>query len=165
MTIDTEDFRQCVCNPNYAVGNRGSVMRITPARGARVGRVLRGYVCNSGYKCVMLYENDVDRTHLVHRLVAETWIGPAPAGADVNHIDGDKLNNCVENLEYATRSENQRHAYANDMNRYVEVKRRLSQSDRTAIICGIESASEAAEKYGVTPGYVYTLRRKSKAEV
>lgn len=47
---------------------------------------------------------------LVHQLVAESFIGPRPTGADVNHRDGNRKNNCVENLEYVSRSENLLHA-------------------------------------------------------
>lgn len=48
---------------------------------------------------------------LVHRLVANTFLGNAPCGHEVNHKDGNKQNNCVENLEWVTKSENQRHRY------------------------------------------------------
>jgi len=47
---------------------------------------------------------------LVHRLVAMAWIGPIPNDKEVNHIDGDKANNRVENLEYVTRRGNVHHA-------------------------------------------------------
>ena len=46
----------------------------------------------------------------VHRLVAETWI-PKHSGNEVNHIDGDKTNNAVDNLEWTTHSKNLKHAY------------------------------------------------------
>lgn len=47
----------------------------------------------------------------VHRLVAAAFLGPRPEGYDVNHINGRKDDNRAANLEYATRSQNHRHAY------------------------------------------------------
>lgn len=49
------------------------------------------------------------KTKTVHRLVAKTWMGDSDLF--INHIDGNKLNNHVDNLEYCTKSENGKHAY------------------------------------------------------
>ncbi|CAE7525189.1 unnamed protein product, partial [Symbiodinium sp. KB8] len=59
-----------------------------------------------------LYVRRNGRAFAVHRLVTATFLGqPASADLDVNHKDGNRCNNNLENLEYVTRSENIRHAY------------------------------------------------------
>jgi hypothetical protein len=72
-------------------------------------------ICDNGrgYKQVFLMRNGKRHVRLLHRLVAEAFI-PNPEGKpEVNHIDLDKGNNRVENLEWCTRSENLNHARAN----------------------------------------------------
>lgn len=97
-------------NHNYEVTPSGDV------RNRRTGRVLVGGINNSGYRTVHLKKSE---TEFVHRLVAETFIPNEDPEhkKDVNHIDGNKLNNNVENLEWVSRSDNVRHAYANGLNR------------------------------------------------
>lgn len=51
----------------------------------------------------------------VHRLVFLAWSGPIPEGMQVDHIDGDKLNNSIENLELVSPSENTKRAVANGL--------------------------------------------------
>lgn len=98
----------------YEVSDIGRVRRIAGGRGARAGRVLGGKISDPGYRAVSL---GADHTERVHVLVAAAFIGPRPAGYTINHRDGDKLNNTVENLEYATYSENNRHAFATGLKR------------------------------------------------
>jgi len=95
----------------YAISNTGRVMRIAGGRG--VGRpLLKPYAMKIGYYSVIvsLGSAATRRHRYVHELVAAAFIGPRPYRHQINHIDGDKINNRVENLEYVTQAENIRHA-------------------------------------------------------
>lgn len=75
------------------------------------GRVLKAGPHTSGYYMVQLIDEAGDlHPHLIHRLVALAFL-PLQNGAHVNHKDGNKKNNCADNLEWATRSQNMRHAF------------------------------------------------------
>lgn len=63
----------------------------------------------NGYLFLMLHKENKSYYLNIHRAVAISFLG-YEKGKEVNHIDGNKENNCVENLEWVTKSENQRHA-------------------------------------------------------
>ncbi len=89
------------------------VSRDGRAKAADNGRELKICDNGSGYKQVFLMRHGKRYVRLVHRLVAEAFI-PNPDGKpEVNHIDLDKGNNRVENLEWCTRVENMNHARSN----------------------------------------------------
>lgn len=62
---------------------------------------------NAGYFIIQL-----EKCITIHRIVAETFLGAIPKGYDVDHIDGDKSNNNITNLEVVTHKENMRRYYA-----------------------------------------------------
>ena len=64
-----------------------------------------------GYMHVGLYDGDKRVNVYVHRLVAEAFLTRISGDLEVNHLDGDKSNNRVDNLEWCTRSDNARHAF------------------------------------------------------
>ena len=66
-----------------------------------------------GYKVVNLSRDGSYKQFKVHRLVAEAYVPNPEAKLEVNHIDEDKSNNCVNNLEWATRYENINHGTRN----------------------------------------------------
>lgn len=71
------------------------------------GKPLIGHVDRCGYKEVLLSENGKTKSYLVHRLILSTFEPiENEENFDVNHKDGNKLNNNVSNLEWCTRSEN-----------------------------------------------------------
>ncbi len=64
---------------------------------------------------VGLWKNKKRKMYLVHRLIASTYILNSENKPDINHKDGNSLNNSVENLEWCTKSENMQHAIKNGM--------------------------------------------------
>ena len=74
------------------------------------GVVLKPWLGNHGYLMVSLMVDGKDHRCLVHRLVAEVFLGEAPFNTEIDHKDGNKLNNAANNLEWVTRKENLRRA-------------------------------------------------------
>lgn len=103
--MNSEIWKEIKDFPNYEVSNKGRV------RNRLTGSILKGAIDKTtGYLKVGLYKNKVGFTKPIHRLVAETFLGLF-INLDVNHKDGNKLNNELENLEWCTRSDNMKHAY------------------------------------------------------
>lgn len=74
-------------------------------------RKLKNRLKKNGYYSVVLYINDKPKEFLVHRLVALNFIENKYNKNQINHIDGNKLNNNYKNLEWCTQTENAKHAY------------------------------------------------------
>lgn len=99
-----EEWRKTVRNPNYIVSNTGRVRRIN-AKKDHSTREKKGYLVTD------LYENGERSTERVHILVAEAFIPNPESKPEVNHEDGNKHNNAVSNLSWATKKENCEHAW------------------------------------------------------
>jgi hypothetical protein len=97
-------------NDNYAVSNTGRIRRETPGRGTWPGRELKLVLMGMGYYVVNPVIEGKNVLMYVHQIVATKFLGVAPDGYEVNHIDGDKLNNHSTNLEYVTHRRNMEHA-------------------------------------------------------
>lgn len=102
----------------YEVSDNGrvrSLPRIVPCRGRfitkRGGLILKPGLSGRGYEQVCLWLcNNVSKQKYVHRLVAEAFLPNPNNKPEVNHIDGNKRNNELANLEWVTASENQQHS-------------------------------------------------------
>ncbi len=103
----------------YEVSNIGRIKSLTryvkskkPERVKVIySRNMKQKLNKTGYWTIMLMKNLVHKFYLSHRLVAQSFLSNPNNYPCVNHIDGDKLNNKVDNLEWCTHSENVMHSY------------------------------------------------------
>ena len=100
----------------YQVSNTGRILAHSCER--------RFQKNNSGYETVMLYKDGKYRRKTVHRIVAEAFIPNPLCYSQINHIDEDKENNCVSNLEWCTPSENNLKYHKNHQNQKRKGKRK-----------------------------------------
>ena len=98
-------MRQLKDYPNYLVTVSGKIFSLFSMR-----FLSQTNKTTAGYPRVQLFNENGAKWQTIHRLVAETYILNPENKAQVNHIDGDKANNMLFNLEWCTPSENQKHA-------------------------------------------------------
>lgn len=89
----------------------------------RKGKVKGIRAKNNGYYVTDLWKDGKGKTHHVHRIVAEAFIPNPENKATVNHIDGNKSNNAVSNLEWSTPHEQNMHFYANHLKSEANIRK------------------------------------------
>lgn len=110
--MNTEVWKT-VLNTNgiYAISNKGRIRREVSYRHFYAGRILNPSLAGRGYLSFMFHVNKKRYRKYIHTLVLEAFVGKRPNNLQVNHKDGNKLNNNVENLEWLTCSQNNKHAF------------------------------------------------------
>jgi HNH endonuclease/NUMOD4 motif len=141
-------------NEMFMVSNTGKIKgceRYTPFRtGSRfvAEKIFKLSKNNSGYLTATLgLGNGVSRSILVHRVVAENFVSNDKNYFEVNHIDGDKGNNNYDNLEWTSRSENQKHAFAMGLN--VSKKTKVYAKDKEGNLFTYNSILDASNRLKV----------------
>lgn len=99
-----EIWKQIKDFPKYEVSNYGRVKSNWYGK-SKIRVQKKG---SHGYFYVTLCDPGKQRVKLIHRLVLETFIGECPDGMEGSHLDGDRLNNCLDNLVWETRPDNGR---------------------------------------------------------
>lgn len=106
-----EEWRVIPTCTTHAISNIGRIKRLVSYRHYKAGYILSKQVDKHGYCMVKLQGKYV----LVHRLVMLAFVGECPEGKQVNHKNGIKTDNRLENLEYVTPRENTQHAINNGL--------------------------------------------------
>lgn len=142
--VDVENYRGL-----YWVNRRGIVrsLRRNP---------LSQKLTNKGYYEACLCKENKKKSVLVHKMVARAFIGVRPLGYDINHKNGVRNDNRVENLEYLTRSENIKDGYTRNKH-----YRRVFKNKELKYIkkcLGRKRAVDIARHLGVKPYMIYNIK-------
>ena len=135
---------------NYEVSNLGRVRNIT------TGKVLKGYADGWGYLQVKLFKAGKGYHKKIHRLVAEAFLENPDKLPEVNHIDEDKANNAVSNLEWCTHEYNNNYGTRNERigKAMLGKQNALGNKNSKPVRCletgeTFKSARDAAKKYNL----------------
>lgn len=151
---DVEDYEGL-----YQVSNFGNLYS------NYVKRNLQLSLDECGYKQVILVKNGVRKRHLLHRLVAQVFIPNNENKPQVNHIDENKTNNNVSNLEWVTSKENINHGTRTERQIYTQ---RIIQKSRP-VICSngviYRSTREASRLLGLDNGSLNKVLKGNRKTV
>lgn len=160
----------------YKIGNKGTVIGVSRSNDNRYKDkqwILKQYEDKNGYMYVTLQKDENRKTIKVHRLVAENFLENPDNLPQINHIDGNKKNNNVNNLEFCTAKHNmseavriglfdkckdtqRKNAIKNNLGKYhilgnEATKKKIGQYDKNNNLIKIyESISEASRQTGIT---------------
>ncbi len=117
LPLGTEEWRPLPNHPRYEISSSGALRgpgsrwKLMPTKSLKLDTDKR-----TGYARVILYVSGQRKRYFAHRLVAGAFLGPPPSPIhEVNHLDGNHMNNRVSNLEWTTPSGNTQHALANGL--------------------------------------------------
>lgn len=139
----------------YQISSRGNIKSF---KGSKSGRVLSNKNSKGGYLSVVLSYNGRRRYTRIHTLVAEAFLKKKSGQTEVNHIDGNRQNNDISNLEWCTHSHNIRHSVLNNKNhvaglinynRFIKPKKINQLSLDGKLIAVYTNGAEASRLTGV----------------
>ncbi|MBM7869328.1 hypothetical protein JOC70_000797 [Clostridium pascui] len=148
----------------YQVSNLGrvkSLERKSYVDGRLIkSKILKTGLNNPGYKFLVLRKNDISKNRMVHRLVAETFLSNPNSYYCVNHIDGNKQNNKIDNLEWCTQKLNLRHAIKIGLvENQCKITRKVTVKYNEKIII-FETMKDCAAYFGFKKGWLHNQIRK-----
>ena len=153
-----------VYGENYYINRKGVIYRASYV--ANDGRYIKSKIVTqslgkNGYYYVNLRCDGKTKLAYVHRIIAETYVDNPENKEQVNHINGDKKDNRIGNLEWVTPKENTQHSIYHGMTPIGEQahKSKLTLKEVISIRSSNRSDTELAKKYGVSRAQVYRIKK------
>lgn len=107
--MDLKEFKEIKGYPKYYINKDGKLISL---KVNGVTREMKPYKSRNGYRFIKIINEKGEIKHeSIHRLVAKTFIPNPQNLSEVNHKDGNRENNCIDNLEWVTRSQNLKHSF------------------------------------------------------
>jgi hypothetical protein len=151
---------------NYEVSNYGNIKSLNYKR-SNLTKNLKTTINNCGYKYVILSKNNIQKTVTIHRLVAIHFLENKENKKCVNHINENKQDNRVDNLEWLTHSENSKYSLKTGGNKNVSENHwncKLSKINVLEINKllneGFLSQKKIAEIFNVSPSAISLIKNK-----
>ena len=133
----------------YQVSNMGRVKSLNYNKTGKE-RIMKSYDSGHGYLQVQLCKDGKGKCYYVHRLVATAFLENPEGYNEVNHLDEDKTNNCVENLEYCSRLYNINYGTRTEKT----CKPVFSVNKESGLVTYWESASEASRQLNISQSHI-----------
>lgn len=166
MYIDGIEVKRIESYSDYAVSKCGRAFRVDTKRELKI--VQYGGTEGSRYLSFRVSENGKPANMYLHKAIAEAWINrDSHLKTEVNHIDGNKLNPSIDNLEWVTKSENQRHAIKTGLKQSGEDLYNASLSNKEveeiceSLMNNPKDINRLAYKYGTSRDVIRKIRSGS----
>lgn len=154
----------------YSISSLGIIKRDSRPGKIMREKIMKPRINKEGYAQITLSKKGIAKTYLLHRLVCHAFKGKCPALKEVNHKDGNKLNNCLSNLEYKTRKKNIIHSFRLGLSKPIRGSRNISSKLNENDVLEIRKKysegniflKDLAKQYGVSQSLTAQIVRKEK---
>jgi hypothetical protein len=166
INLNMEIWKNIENENYYQVSNLGNVRSLN-YKNTGLTKILKQSNHEDGYKIISIYINKIRKTVRIHRLVANAFIENSCNKSEVNHINGIKDDNRVENLEWCTHSENIKHSYKiglqKGLKRTNNPNSKITEKQINEIINSNLTQKELGKIYNISQTQVsYVIRREKK---
>lgn len=158
FTLEGEKWKSLPKSEYYYISNFG---RAKSTKNKRI-LILKQSIDTAGYLRVGMNHKSVTKAEKIHLMVLSAFVKKPFENAQVNHIDGDKLNNNLSNLEWLTAKQNMKHAYSKgllgSLKGFDSPKCRLSKKEILAIFNSKKTQKETAVKFDISHHHAWGIK-------